>query len=150
MRTGDSGLEELSPFQLKDVLIRLAKEEAEQAPAAHKFVNAGRGNPNWVATTPRAAFFKLGEFALTESKRVWDEPDVGGMPQRIGIADRFRKFLVEAAAESDARAINLLLRSIEYGITTLGFDADAFVHELTDAAIGDNYPEPDRMLPHAE
>ena len=35
-------------------------------------------------------------------------------------------------------------------MSELGFDADAFVHELTDAVIGDNYPEPDRILVHAE
>ena len=32
----------------------------------------------------------------------------------------------------------------------MGFDADAFVYELTDSIIGDNYPVPDRMLVHAE
>jgi aspartate 4-decarboxylase len=31
-----------------------------------------------------------------------------------------------------------------------GFDADAFVYEMTDSIIGDNYPAPDRMLVHAE
>ena len=40
MRTSNGGLEQLSAFQLKDELIRLAREEAEQAPAAHKFVLA--------------------------------------------------------------------------------------------------------------
>src|SRR5688572_7112204 len=92
MQTSSRGLEQLSPFQLKDELIRLAKEGARLAPAEHKFLNAGRGNPNWVATTPRAAFFTLGEFALSESKRVWDEPDLGGMPQKAGIAKRFEAF----------------------------------------------------------
>jgi hypothetical protein len=45
------------------------------------YLNAGRGNPNWVATEPREAFFLLGQFAITESKRVLDlPPGVGGMP----------------------------------------------------------------------
>jgi aspartate 4-decarboxylase len=35
-------------------------------------------------------------------------------------------------------------------VKTLGFDPDAFVHELADAMIGDNYPVPDRFLVHAE
>ena len=38
----------------------------------------------------------------------------------------------------------------DYGVTELRFDEDAFVHELVDSWIGDNYPEPDRMLHHAE
>ena len=141
------GLEELSPFQLKDQLIRYAKDQTAGKAATHKFLNAGRGNPNWVATTPREAFFLLGQFGLAESKRVWDEPDLGGMPARDGIAGRFRAFLSAAAP---GRGAELLRRGLDYGVSELGFDADAFVHELTDAVIGDNYPEPDRILVHTE
>jgi aspartate 4-decarboxylase len=147
MTTKHGGLEELSPFQLKDLLIRYAKNQAAGKAATHKFLNAGRGNPNWVATTPREAFFLLGQFALAESTRVWNEPDLGGMPAREGIADRLRAFLSSSAA---GRGAELLRRGLEYGSSELGFDRDAFVHELTDAVIGDNYPEPDRMLAHAE
>src|SRR5262245_58572210 len=147
MNTGHHGLDELSPFQLKDQLIRYARAESASSAAAHKFLNAGRGNPNWVATTPREAFFLLGQFGLAESKRVWDERDIGGMPDRTGVADRLSGFLASAGTGPGAA---LLRASIEYGVSELGFDADAFVYELTDAIIGDNYPEPDRMLTHAE
>jgi aspartate 4-decarboxylase len=143
----NAGLDQLSPFQLKDQLIRYAKAECAGGASAHKFLNAGRGNPNWVATTPREAFFLLGQFALAESKRVWDERDLGGMPDAGGIAQRLDSFLVSSATSPGS----ILLRmAIEYGESELGFNADAFVHELTDAVIGDNYPEPDRMLTHAE
>ena len=138
-------LEKLSPFELKDKLIQLAGEQARLS--ARAMLNAGRGNPNWIATTPREAFFALGQFGLEESKRVWDEPDLGGMPQKQGIADRFRAFLERNAAKP---GIALLEGSLEYAIGKLGFDADAFVHELTDSIIGDNYPVPDRMLVHCE
>jgi aspartate 4-decarboxylase len=80
------GLEQLSPFQLRNELIRYAKDQTQSKAATHKFLNAGRGNPNWVATTPRDAFFRLRLFGIVESKRVWDEPDLGGMPRRKGIA----------------------------------------------------------------
>ena len=86
-------LEKLSPFELKDKLIHLASESARQS--TETMLNAGRGNPNWVATTPRDAFFTLGTFAIHESKRVWDEPDLGGMPQKSGIAERFSDFLAD-------------------------------------------------------
>jgi aspartate 4-decarboxylase len=137
---------ELSPFELKDELIRWARDYSQQKAATHKFLDAGRGNPNWVATTPREAFFTLGQFALMESKRVWDEPDLGGMPHAEGSADRLRAFLKGA----DGAGATLLRRTIEYGVETLGFDADDFVHELVDGIVGDNYPMPDRMLVHAE
>jgi aspartate 4-decarboxylase len=147
MPTRARGLEQLSPFQLKDELIRYARDRTHSKSATHKFLNAGRGNPNWIATTPRDAFFTLGQFALAESKRVWDEPDLGGMPAREAIAYRLETFLDAADASP---GVDLLRGGVEYCTSALGFDADAFVHELTDAVIGDNYPEPDRMLFHAE
>jgi len=57
--------EVLSPFEIKDELIRLAKETSRTTQSA--FLNAGRGNPNWIATTPREGFFLLGQFAVTEA-----------------------------------------------------------------------------------
>jgi aspartate 4-decarboxylase len=141
------GLEALSPFQLKDLLISYARDATQAKSATHKFLNAGRGNPNWIATTPREAFLLVGQFALEESKRVWDEPGFGGMPQPAGIGGRFAEFLARAG---DGPGATMLRRAVDYGVTTLGFEHDPFVHELVDSAIGDNYPEPDRMLRHAE
>lgn len=147
METRTHGLDQLSPFQLKDELIRYAKDRTRTKSATHKFLNAGRGNPNWISTTPRDAFFRLGHFGLAESARVWNEPDLGGIPGRTGIANRFRTFLAHAGGSP---GVDLLRRGLEYGVSVLGFNADDFVHELTDAVIGDNYPEPERMLEHAE
>ena len=137
--------EKLSPFELKDKLIHLAGEASQHS--AQTMLNAGRGNPNWIATTPREAFFTLGTFAIQESKRVWDEPDLGGMPQKNDIAKRLSDFV---AKNSNAPGIRLLHEAIEYAVTELKFNADAFVHELVDSIIGDQYPSPDRMLVHAE
>ena len=76
--------ETLGPFEIKDELIKLAKKTSRTTQSA--FLNAGRGNPNWIATTPREGFFLLGQFAITESKRVLDlPPGVGGMPKAPGI-----------------------------------------------------------------
>src|SRR5262247_2572393 len=114
MNSDSRTLEELSPFQLKDELIRYARAQSTTRAAAHKFLNAGRGNPNWIATTPREAFFLLGQFGLAESKRVWDEADLGGMPDRTGIAGRFKTFLAAAGSSPGAE---LLRASLEYGVS---------------------------------
>ena len=75
--------EALGPFEIKNELIDLAKKTSKTAQSA--FLNAGRGNPNWVATTPREGFFLLGQFAITESKRVMElSPGIGGMPEAKG------------------------------------------------------------------
>lgn len=145
--THKPGLMKLSPFEIKDELIRIARDRTQGKSASLQFLNAGRGNPNWTATTPREAFFLLGQFALEECKRDWDEPDLGGMPQRKGIARRLEKFL-KHTADSPGKA--LLAKALDYGTDNLAFDADAFVHEIADSIIGDNYPVPDRMLVHCE
>src|SRR6185503_17150558 len=98
MQTGRRGLDRLSPLQLADELTRVAKDQAERTPAPHQILDAGPRSQSWGATTPRAAFFRLGEFALSESKHVCTEPDVGGLPQRAGIADRFHAFLAGVGA----------------------------------------------------
>jgi aspartate 4-decarboxylase len=144
-RAQQRALAKLSPFELKDRLIDLAAEHARRD--AHAMLNAGRGNPNWLATTPREAFFTLGAFALEEARRGRHEPGLGGLPDREGIASRFRDF---AERQRNAPGMGLLRAGVDYGVERLGFEPDGWVHALTDAVLGDKYPSPDRMLPHAE
>ena len=135
----------ISPFELKDKLINLAEDSRRGS--AHSLLDAGRGNPNWIAATPREAFFTFGQFAVSESRRVWDEGDLAGMPRKEGIAVRFRDYVKN---HPDAPGIELLWKMINYGVTVKCFNADDWIHELVDGIIGDNYPHPDRMLRHVE
>jgi aspartate 4-decarboxylase len=138
--------ETLSPFEIKDELIKLAKNTSRKSQSA--FLNAGRGNPNWIATIPREGFFLLGQFAVSESKRVMDLPaGVGGMPQAQGIAGRLDAWL---AQHKDMPGASFLAEMVPFAVKKFGFEMDAFIHELVDSIIGDNYPVPDRMLVHNE
>ena len=138
--------EALSPFEIKDFLAKAATSTS--AASAIAYLNAGRGNPNWIATEPREAFFLLGQFAITESKRVLDlPPGVGGMPRARGIADRLAAWLKEHEILPGSEFLGAL---VPWSVAKFGFDADRFVHELVDSIIGDNYPVPDRMLVHNE
>ncbi|WP_343337688.1 Bifunctional aspartate aminotransferase and L-aspartate beta-decarboxylase [Terrisporobacter petrolearius] len=136
---------QISPFEFKNKLIELATISNRKS--TRTLLDAGRGNPNWVAATPREAFFTFGHFAVTESRHSWDNGDLTGIPKKTGVYDRFCKFIEENASMP---GINTLKEIIDYGINDLKFDADHFLHELTDAIIGDNYPFPDRMLVHIE
>ena len=133
----------ISPFEFKNKLIDLAKDRK----SAHILLDAGRGNPNWTASTPRDAFFTFGHFAVSETKRTFESCDLAGIPHKQGIYNRFLKFLEE---NKSFPAIELLEKIIDYGIKKKGFNPDDFLYELCDAIIGDNYPYPDRMLPHIE
>ena len=136
---------QISPFEFKNKLIELATISNRKS--TRTLLDAGRGNPNWVAATPREAFFTFGHFAMTESRFSWDNGDLTGIPKKTGIYNRFCKFVEE---NSSMPGVNTLKEIIDYGINDLKFNADHFLHELTDAIIGDNYPFPDRMLIHIE
>lgn len=135
----------ISPFELKDKLIGLAEDSKQSS--AQTLLDAGRGNPNWIAATPREAFFTFGQFAVEESRRVWSENDLAGMPKKEGISERFMEFLRN---HKDAPGVPLLGKMINYGVTVKRFNADEWIHELVDGIIGDNYPQPDRILRHIE
>lgn len=142
----------LSPFELKDKFIAIAQSAQSDKPGqkgktTRAMLNAGRGNPNWVATGPREAYHALGYFAISESRRVWTADNLGGMPEEVGCAERFEHF---TRTHPELPGIELLKASVDLAVKRFGFDPDAFVHELTDSSIGDNYPVPGRILHHTE
>src|SRR5438477_312873 len=138
--------EKLGPFEIKDFVAKLATKSAQENSLS--YLNAGRGNPNWVATEPRDAFFLFGQFAVTESKRVLDlPPGVGGMPKAKGIAGRLETWLQK---HDDTPGASFLQAMVPWAVKKFSFDPDKFVHELADSIIGDHYPVPDRMLVNNE
>jgi aspartate 4-decarboxylase len=130
--------ETLSPFELKNKLIEMAGTNAEK-----EMLNAGRGNPNWVAVEPRQAFFQLGQFALEESNHNVIREGFGGMPLRENIAQRFSDFLVDRESQP---GIKLLQDSVSFVEERLHIEPNDFLLEMSDAILGDHYPVPDRML----
>ncbi|MBQ8593542.1 MAG: bifunctional aspartate transaminase/aspartate 4-decarboxylase [Bacteroidaceae bacterium] len=142
----EKNLSRISPFELKNRLIKLAGESVKKQ--AHVMLNAGRGNPNWIATAPREAFFTLGQFALEECRSTFDYPEgLAGLPQKEGIAQRFEAFL---KSHKQAPGIKLLTESYNYMLMEHAADPDELIHEWTEGVIGDQYPVPDRILKYTE
>lgn len=138
-REDEKRLNTLSPFEVKNTLMQLAHDRDEKS-----MINAGRGNPNWVATTPREAFFRLGLFALEESEPMFEEySGYGGVPKKDGIAGRLKAFI---ARDSKNAGLILLDKSLAYVTTELNMDEDSFVIEMVEGILADNYPVPDRIL----
>lgn len=139
-------MEKISPFELKDRLIKLADERIRKS--MHTMLNAGRGNPNWVATLPREAFFCMGDFALKECSREWEcSEGLAGVPQKEGISERFATYL---RGHTKERGCNLLEKCLNYMLDEHRCDADELVHEWAECAIGNQYPVPDRILKYTE
>ncbi|KUO74185.1 MAG: aspartate 4-decarboxylase [Desulfosporosinus sp. BRH_c37] len=137
--------EQLSPFELKDKLISLADKHGDTS--IWSMLNAGRGNPNWIAATPREAFFTLGQFAMEETRNTWRDADLAGMPITKNISARLKAYLKN---HQEAPGVDFLKNVLDFGSLNWGFNPDAWVHELVDGIVGDNYPVPDRMLMHLE
>lgn len=135
-----SKLMQLSPFEVKDTLIDQASSHPERM-----MLNAGRGNPNWVATIPRHGFWQLGLFAMSESQRFLGHiPEgVGGLPAKDGIESRFEIFV---NANQEVPGVRFLHAAVAYVRDQLGLSAADFLHEMVSAILACNYPVPDRML----
>ena len=139
-------METISPFELKNKLIDMADESIKKI--AHTMLNAGRGNPNWIATEPREAFFLLGQFGLCECRHAFSlEEGIAGIPQKAGIAARFEAFLKE---NEKAPGANLLKEGYNYMLMEHAADPDTLIHEWAESVIGDQYPVPDRILHFTE
>ena len=148
-REFEKKMSEISPFELKNILIELADESARKS--THIMLNAGRGNPNWISTVPRDAFFLLGQFGMEECRRntEFEEGMVGlaGIPEKKRIASRFLHFL-EKHIETPA---GKLLKGIyDYFVEEKGVEENDLVHEWAEGVIGDQYPVPDRILKYTE
>ena len=117
----------LSPFELKDKLIAIASSDAQRL-----MLNAGRGNPNFLATLPRWAFLCLGDLALRESERSYAYLDsgFGGLPEHDGIVQRFDAYSVH---HRDTDGVRFLRSAISYVKDQLGLDQDAFLFEMVSA-----------------
>jgi aspartate 4-decarboxylase len=139
----------LSPFELKDELIKAAGGGAVERAANASMLNAGRGNPNFLATIPRHGFWQLGLFAMRESERSFAHmPEgVGGFPKREGLTERFELFLRENKGVS---GISFLAGAVSYVRDQLGLSAGDFLYEMCEGILASNYPVPDRMLKLSE
>ena len=120
---------------------------AVERPANAAMLNAGRGNPNFLATIPRHGFWQLGLFAMRESERSFAHmPEgLGGFPKREGLEERFEIF---ARDNKGVPGIDFLRGVLSYVRDQLGLNGSEFLYEMCEGILASNYPVPDRMLVH--
>ncbi|MET0826556.1 MAG: bifunctional aspartate transaminase/aspartate 4-decarboxylase [Acidimicrobiales bacterium] len=133
----------ISTFELQSALVHAARTSGRPV------LDAGRGQPNWVATTPREGYLELSAFALAEANEHGAGSGRGAAPPAAGIADRLAAHLTARSAEGSDGA-DFLADAIAYGVDELGFLPDPWVDELVRAVLGAGYPSPTRMLSHVE
>ena len=98
----EKALEKLGAFEISSLMLKLAKKNN------HKFLNAGKGNPNWINTKARLAFARLTEFGIDESQRTINRRDLAGFVEKKGITERLKDFLDPQAHENDQFILDIL------------------------------------------
>lgn len=137
-------LSALSPFELKNFLIDTASRNKAQI-----LLNAGRGNPNFLATEPRHGFFQLGLFALQEAESSFSymPEGIGGFPQKDGLKHRLDIFIND---NKTVPGISFIRKSVSFVRDHLGLPENDFIYEMCEGILGCMYPVPDRMLTLSE
>jgi len=136
---------DMSPFELKNILIDMAKKAAEER--GGKMLNAGRGNPNFLNTTVREAFSYLNLFATGLADERTSTHDLGLRPEKKGMAEKFEEYLNKS---DGGKATEFLKKAVKFAEKEFKLDPDDFVFEIADAALGDFYPSPSRIFPNTE
>ncbi len=141
-------IHEMSPFEIKDILIAMAEKSFEKnGKKGDKVLNAGRGNPNFFNTTVRDAFSHFSLFANHLADTLSSFESIAFRYQKEKIYQKFSDFIHRHEKNS---SIIFLKNAIDFAITNYKFDPDDFVFELSDAALGDFYPLPPRIFPYIE
>ena len=140
-----------SPFELKNLIIQLAKKRAKQL-KMDDILNVGRGNPNFFSTVPRYAFGLLTIICNAIGDAEFDIKNLGLMPHVKGISKKFFPRL-NALKRGDCEEGKWLVKAIKVMqriCQAQGMKKDVFVQNLVTSTIGCFYPEPPRVQPFAE
>lgn len=141
-KQSEEKLENLGAFEISNQMLKLAQKNQK----SNIFLNAGRGNPNWINKKARLAFGRIVEFGIQESERTMDQGDLAGYTELAGIRERFEAFLEPEKNATD----RFLMDTLAYVKDDLQLDQDEVVKEWVDGVIGNNYPVPSRVLKNAE
>ncbi|MEG0283188.1 MAG: bifunctional aspartate transaminase/aspartate 4-decarboxylase [Erysipelotrichales bacterium] len=133
---------DLGAFETSFEMLKVAEKNKHD----NVFLNAGRGNPNWINVKARLAFNRIVEFGIFDSYRTIRSDDLAGYTQQQGIKARFEAYLDPDDNDID----EFLLEVLKYAKVDLDFNMDEFVKELIDGALGNNYPVPSKCLKYTE
>lgn len=132
---------ELGAFEVSAELLQKARHNKK----GNVFLNAGRGNPNWINTKARLAFARLIEFGVQESQRTLQNGDMAGSIDPQNLTQRFFDFF-----NSNQDADVFLVQSLHYLTNKLHLKEEQVIQEWVNGVIGNDYPVPSRSLAFSE
>ncbi|WP_051305727.1 bifunctional aspartate transaminase/aspartate 4-decarboxylase [Desulfogranum mediterraneum] len=140
-----AALEQESPFEIKNLLIKKAQDACHRA--EDTVLNAGRGNPNFLNTGVRHSFALLTQIAAEMAEQDSAIRDVGYRQDKNGMAKRLRASIARKQGQPGA---DLLGQAIDYAFQEVELDADELAFQLVDGIQADFYPDPPRIFPVTE
>jgi aspartate 4-decarboxylase len=138
-------LDKESPFEVKNILIEKAKKASQGK--GIPFINVGRGNPDFLNPTPRQAFAQIVHFAAQTADELDPAQDFGYRVHKKGLAAKLQQWLHEHHNEPGTAFLDKAMAHLQ---KLTGGDPDELVFQVVDAANGDFYPDPGRILPFTE
>ncbi len=141
-----AALRKESPFEIKNLLIEQAMKTAGSRPGSG-WINAGRGNPNFLNTTARKALSLLTLFAAEQAETDPHFENGGYRVSAEGIAKKFDAFMSRHVQDPGGK---FLRDALQYACTHLEMRPDDVIFQMTDGIQGDFYPDPPRILPVTE
>lgn len=134
----EKALEKLGSFEISAQMKKIARQNEH----GNNFLNAGRGNPNWIESQARLAFARLMQFGVADSQRTIHDGAMAGYINTPGVFARLTRFLQPANHDED----EFILTALEYCHRHYQLPKDEIVAEWVNGIIGNDYPDPDRCL----
>jgi len=145
----------LSPFELKNTLIYLAKTK-NPLDDFTMFLNAGRGNPNFYNNFVRQCYTQLQASCLQLSSDLQPIPNVDKivglkvypLPTKMNFQTGMMKHLKKMSNKKEEKFIGEYLKYLAVEAKKQKLDVNRIMHDVVLSMIGCFYPSPPRIQPH--
>ena len=145
----------LSPFELKNTLIYLAKTK-NPLDDFTMFLNAGRGNPNFYNNFVRQCYTQLQASCLQLSSDLQPIPNVDKivglkvypLPAKMNFQTGMMKHLKKMSNKKEENFIGEYLKYLAVEAKKQNLNVNRIMHDVVLSMIGCFYPSPPRIQPH--
>lgn len=142
----------LSPFELKNTLIHLAKTN-RKLDTYTTFLNAGRGNPNFFNSFVRKCYTRLQAACIDITSNVQEPPGISGITDLkvypLENKEIFKKQIFKNIKGAPAREKDFIMSYLNYlQKSSDNKDKNEIIHDVVLSMIGCFYPSPPQIQPH--
>ena len=143
---------DLSPFELKNTLIHLAKTNRKLDDYT-TFLNAGRGNPNFFNSFVRKCYTRLQAACIDITSNVQEPPGIKGISDikvyPLANKEKFKMQISKNLKGAPTREKEFIMSYLNY-LQKSSTNKNEIIHDVVLSMIGCFYPSPPQMQPHLD